>query len=173
MAFEFLVQPDLGARLSAEVAEVRALADALDIEMNSAEIATSLALIPAVGGTSHAVDAVLSSLVTRLGFQSQRKNLFAGYPVRLRPDWYLPLRAGGGVLLEVERGKALTNNMDLLDLWKCHICREADHLFLVVPFRVTRNYAIENVYDRIVKRMSTFVEPSNRVNVSTISVFGY
>jgi hypothetical protein len=38
-------------------------------------------------------------------------------------------------------GKALANNMDLLDLWKCHICREAHHLFLVVPFLVKRRRA--------------------------------
>ena len=32
--------------------------------------------------------------------------------------------------MEVERGKTTTNNMDLLDIYKCHICEEANHLFL-------------------------------------------
>ena len=76
-------------------------------------------------------------------------------------------------MLEVERGKALANNMDLLDLWKCHICSEAHHLFLVVPFQVKRSRSVEIVYERVVKRMRTFVDPGNKVNVATISVFGY
>ena len=46
--------------------------------MDTSATASALAAVPAIGGTSHAVDA----------------------------------------------GKTLTNNMDLLDLWKCHICRE-------------------------------------------------
>jgi hypothetical protein len=136
MSFEFLVQPDLDASRSAEVPDVRALAAALHSEISGADVAASLAGIPEIGGTSHAVDAILSPVASRLGFASQRTDLFAGYPTRLRPDWYRPLgkEGTGGILLEVERGKALTNNMDLLDLWKCHICREAHHLFLVVPF---------------------------------------
>ena len=174
MSFEFLVQPNLDASRSAEVPDVRTLAAALSAQISGDGVATALAAIPAIGGTSHAVDAVLTPLASRLGFESQRKDLFAAYPSRLRPDWYRPLGEGvGGILLEVERGKALTNNMDLLDLWKCHICREAHHLFLVVPYQVKRSYAIEAVYKRVVMRMATFMEPANKVNVATISVFGY
>ena len=175
MSFEFLVQPDLDGVRSAEVQEVRTLAETLSVEISGAGVASALAAIPEIGGTSHAVDAVLTPLASRLGFESQRKDLFAAYPTRLRPDWYRRLsgEGKGGVLLEVERGKALTNNMDLLDLWKCHICREAHHLFLVVPYQVKRSYGVEGVYKRVVMRMATFVEPANKVNVATISVFGY
>ena len=175
MSFEVLVQPDLDAARSVEVPAVRAFAASLHAEMSAAGIAASLAAIPEIGGTSHAVDAILTPIARRLGFERQKKDLFAAYPTRLRPDWYCPLgEAGtGGILLEVERGKALTNNMDLLDLWKCHICREAHHLFLVVPFQVRRSYGVEAVYKRVVTRMRTFVEPVNKVNVATISVFGY
>lgn len=172
MSFEFLVQPDLDAERAAEVPEVHALGTSLRDEISGAGIAASLAAIPQIGGTSHAVDAILTPLASRLGFESQRKDLFAAYPTRLRPDWYRPLRASG-ILLEVERGKALTNNMDLLDLWKCHICREAHHLFLVVPFVVKRSYGVEAVYKRVVTRMRTFVEPANKVNVATIAVLAY
>lgn len=63
--------------------------------------------------------------------------------------------------------------MDLLDLWKCHICPEAHHLFLVVPLHVTRTYGTENVYSRVVARLKTFVMPENQVNVASIAVFGY
>ena len=54
------------------------------------------------------------------------------YENKLRPDYYRPLETSG-ILLEVERGKTTTNNMDLLDFWKCHLCRHADYLFLMVP----------------------------------------
>lgn len=171
MQLEFLVQPAAVAR-QAELDEVHALAVALHREMDTAATTTALADIPAIGGTSHAVDAVVTPVASAHGFTSQRTDLFSGYPTRLRPDWYRPV-AGSGILLEVERGKTLTNNMDLLDLWKCHICREADLLFLVVPLRVTRTYGKENVYSRVVARMGTFVMPENRVNVASVAVFGY
>lgn len=143
--------------------------------MRATSVVDALARIPAIGGTSHAVDDILAPIARHLGFERQRKDLFKSYPTRLRPDWYRAFGAPGtgGILLEIERGKALTNNMDLLDLWKCHICREAHHLFLVVPHRVERSSTTELVYTRVVTRMRTFVEPANVVDVATIAVFGY
>lgn len=175
MSFEFLVQPDLDDARSAEVPNVRDLAAMLHEHMSAAGITASLAAIPEIGGTSHAVDAILAPIAARLGFQSQKKDLFSAHKTGLRPDWYRPLgeQGTGGILLEVERGRTLANNSDLLDLWKCHICREAHHLFLVVPFQVKRSSRVETVYERVVMRMKTFIEPSNKVNVATISVFGY
>ena len=107
-----------------------------------------------------------------LGFSSQKTTLFTDYPVALRPDWYRPL-GHSGIILEVERGKAVTNDMDLLDLWKCHICREAHHLFIVVPNVVQRNYGVESVYPRVVTRLATFFAPGNETNVRSVAVFGY
>lgn len=175
MSFELLVQPDLDAPRAAEVPVVRELATMLQKAIAAPEIAASLAAIPEIGGSSHEVDAILDPLIRGLGFESQRKGLFAQSLVGLRPDWYRPLSGSGGagILLEIERGKTLSNNMDILDLWKCHICREAHHLFLIVPFQVERNYAKEIVYSRVLMRMKTFVEPANKVDVATISVFGY
>ena len=75
------------------------------------------------------VDAVVRPYAEPLGFWGQKKDLFKEYQ--------RPLSGGStGIIFEVERGKAVTNNMDLLDLWKCHICREASHLILVVPMVV-------------------------------------
>jgi hypothetical protein len=165
----FLVQEGLPPD-DPRIADVRSIADELRVGLGSTTAA--LAEIPAIGGTSHAVDAVIHPIAESLGFSSQKKDLFAGYPTRLRPDWHLASTAGG-ILLEVERGKTLTNNMDLLDLWKCHTCREADHLFLIVPLKVHRSYGVENVYSRVVDRMSTFMRRENAVNVSSISVYGY
>ena len=131
-----------------------------------------MARIAPIGGTSHEVDAIVQPLAAALGFVSQRDDLFLAYPTRLRPDWFRAVGASG-ILLEVERGKTVANNMDLLDLWKCHICQEARHLFLIVPLRVQRTSGLEIVYDRVVTRLSTFFVPGNEVNVMSVAVFGY
>ena len=108
-----------------------------------------------------------------LGFASEKKGLFADSETRaLRPDMYLPVE-GSGIILEVERGKTLKNNMDLLDFWKCHICLHAHHLFLFVPQAVDRSYEKEKPFSQVVKRLSGFFEPGNLTNVRTAFVFGY
>ncbi len=159
-------------RPSEDVRDAQALAERLQARLNSDAIRESLQAIAPVGGTSHQVDAVVQPHATALGFTSQKKTLFADYPIALRPDWYYPL-GETGVLLEIERGKTVTNNMDLLDLWKCHICRQAHHLFLVVPIIVTRSYGTERVYPRVVTRLQTFFSSGNQVNVRSAAVFGY
>jgi hypothetical protein len=63
--------------------------------------------------------------------------------------------------------------MDLLDLWKCHICREAHHLFIVVPNVVRRSYGVERVYPRVVDHLATFFSAGNETNVRSTAVFGY
>ena len=44
----------------------------------------------------------------------EKKGLFKNYNSQLRPDYYKKLKKSG-IILEVERGKTLKNNMDLLD----------------------------------------------------------
>jgi hypothetical protein len=172
MESEFLVQRSVGSRRRSQLKEVRSTARHLRDALAGSGVSKALGRIAPIGGTSHAVDAIVRPVAESLGFTSQKDDLFLEYPIRLRPDWYR--RVGrSGILLEVERGKTLANNMDLLDLWKCHICREADHLFLVVPLKVQRTNSVENVYSRVVNRMETFMEPENRVNVVSIAVLGY
>lgn len=172
MEFEFLVQESDGGARAGEVADVRIIALRFRDAMAESGASQALARIAPIGGTSHEVDAVVSPIATSLGFASQRNDLFVDYPTRLRPDWFRAV-GSSGILLEVERGKTLTNNMDLLDLWKCHICRQAHHLFLVVPIKVQRTNGTESVYSRVVTRMKTFVMPENKVNVASIAVLGY
>jgi hypothetical protein len=150
----------------------REIAEQLRSALDSAEVKGALSAIAPIGGTSHQVDAIVRPHAERLGFSSQRTSLFSGYPIGLRPDWYRRL-GRSGILLEVERGKAVTNNMDLLDLWKCHICREADHLIMVVPILVTRSYGAENVYARVATRLATFFSPGNETNVRSVAILGY
>ena len=64
--------------------------------------------------------------------------------------------------------------MDLLDLWKCHVCAHADFLYLIVPVeRRSENGAVTKAFDNVVRRLSTFFEPQNYVNVEAAFVFGY
>ena len=82
---------------------------------------------------------------------------------------------GSGILLEVERGKTTTNNMDLLDFWKCHLCKQADYLFLMVPQALKHNDAMtpKKEYASVVKRLKTFFAPGNATNVRAVHIFGY
>ena len=127
-----------------------------------------------VNASSNSIQAILLEKAQELGFQSERKGLFAKYQASgLRPDYYRPL-GGSGIILEVERGKIISNNMDILDLWKCHVCQEADYLFLVVPeFRPTKNGKLQRMLPRIEKRLSTFFEPPNFVNVRALFLIAY
>ena len=92
----------------------------------------------------------------------------------MRPDYYRPV-GESGILLEVERGKTTTNNMDLLDFWKCHLCRAADYLFLMVPQALKHNEIMspKREYLAVVKRLETFFRPGNTTNVRAVHIFGY
>jgi len=92
----------------------------------------------------------------------------------LRPDYYYKLGINKGILIEVERGKTLTNNMDLLDIWKCHICKEANFLFLIVPQIRQTNKGGETVtFNNVVKRLESFFEKDSYINVDAVFLFGY
>jgi hypothetical protein len=109
-----------------------------------------------------------------LGFEDEKQGLFADCGVPgLRPDYYC--RTGNtGILLEVERGKTTSNNMDLLDLWKCHICEDAEYLFLLVPqARPSANGTVLRHFQYVQKRLAVFFEPKNYVNVNAVHLFGY
>lgn len=66
--------------------------------------------------------------------------------------------------------------MDLLDLWKCHICTEAHHLFLMVPFVLRQNDGdkVTHPYDYVQKRLPSFFTPDTYLRgVRTCWLFGY
>ena len=124
--------------------------------------------------SSSAIQDALIDEAERMGFVSERRGLFAQYETSgIRPDYYLKV-GRSGVLMEVERGKTLANNMDLLDVWKCHICREADYLFLIVPKRRPRGSGKpESINTRVLKRIGTFFQRENYINVEGVFVFAY
>ena len=126
------------------------------------------------GVSSSEVQATFLPFALELGFTSEVKGLFLEYENQLRPDYFRPL-GDSGILLEVERGKTTTNNMDLLDFWKCHLCRHADYLFLMVPQALQHNLGMtpKKEYNSVVKRLRTFFVSGNETNVRAVHIFGY
>ncbi len=127
------------------------------------------------GASSSKVQAVLLTHLENLGFASERKGLFRDMNVSgIRPDYFKAL-PGGGILFEVERGKTIANNMDLLDVWKTHICQEAKHLFLLVPnIRMTEKHKEQKVFASVEKRVGTFfLEQTHPIDVESVHLFGY
>lgn len=99
-----------------------------------------------------------------------------GFVTQARPDFYLRLTEGRGIIAEVERGGAVNNNHDLKDMWKAHIAPDAHHLFLVVP---VSNWAgsgspREKPFTRVAHRYASFFGDARReVDVLSAHVFGY
>ena len=125
--------------------------------------------------SSHAVQKSILSQMESLGFVSEKKGLFASYKVSgIRPDYFKSL-SGGGILFEVERGKTIANNMDLLDVWKTHLCLEAKHLFLMVPnVRVTEKGGSQKIFSTVENRIETFFLSERKpIDVDTVHLFGY
>lgn len=99
-----------------------------------------------------------------------------GFVSRARPDIYFDLGSGRGILAEVERGGTVTNNHDLKDMWKTHMAREAQHLFLVVPMSNANRAGTsrEKPYLRVTSRIGAFFGDERReVDVLSAHIFGY
>jgi hypothetical protein len=58
---------------------------------------------------------------------------------------------------------------------KCHLCRHADYLFLMVPQALKHNDLMrpKREYASVVKRLETFFMPGNTTNVRAVHIFGY
>ena len=126
------------------------------------------------GKSSAEVQDTFLEFARDLGFESEKKGLFASDELALRPDYYLKLDTTG-VILEVERGKTTINNMDLLDFWKCHLCPQAGYLFLLVPQALRQNETMNprNEFATVNRRLSQFFKPHNYTNVRALCLFGY
>jgi hypothetical protein len=164
-----------GLEDSANLLAVRKLATQVTNIFSIPEIIDGIIQAHVFGASSAKVQAVILKKMNDLGFQSERKGLFKDMTVSgIRPDYYKQLD-GGGILFEVERGKTIANNMDLLDVWKTHICREAKHLFLMVPrIRVTGNHQEQKIFQSVEKRIGTFFdEQAHDIDVESVHLFGY
>ena len=143
--------------------------------LKNQKVKDSIAEVHKFGASSHTVQKSILNEVGPLGFVSEKKGLFAAYKVSgIRPDYFKSL-AGGGILFEVERGKTIANNMDLLDVWKTHLCSEAKHLFLMVPnIRVTEKGGAQKIFNTVENRIETFFLDENKpIDVNSVHIFGY
>ncbi len=142
--------------------------------MGSESISKEIYNTHKVNAKSHQIQNIILPKCEELGMSSEKKGLFSTYATaQLRPDYYLKIN-NTGLIMEVERGKTTTNNMDLLDVWKCHICKEAEYLLLVVPIiRQTNSGGKTKIFEHVVKRIGSFFHEHNYVNVKGCFIIGY
>lgn len=174
MATDFEVMKKAGMEQDHTFHKVEELAHKLLAYLNQPDTRSKIEVLHVLGADGRKIQDVLLERMLELGFKSEKKGLFAESEVlALRPDFFC--RVGDtGVLLEVERGKTTDNNMDLLDLWKCHICNHASYLFLVVPkVRQSKNGKSKPVFGPVKRRLGTFFSSQNYVNVTAVYLFGY
>lgn len=174
MAIEYSILNKQGAEKHRSYKIVENIAEQLLYYLNTDPVQSQIRERHVLGASSADIQEIIINKARELGFQDEKKGLFSNYQVPgLRPDYYCPVD-NTGILLEVERGKTTTNNMDLLDLWKCHICNQASYLFLLVPqARPSANGTVLKHFMQVNKRLSTFFEPKNYVNVDAVFLFGY
>jgi hypothetical protein len=161
-------------RDSAEWAAVYGVAQQLLGALNDPATLERIAAANRPSGSSAAVQEAIRPPVEALGFRSEQRGLFADSISGLRPDYFKQLD-GTGILLEVERGKTTTNNMDLLDFWKCHICGHADYLFLLVPCALQHNPKMspKKEHASVARRLGQFFSPGKYTNVRGLCLYGY
>jgi hypothetical protein len=174
MAIEFGVLRKERAEQSETFRQVADIAGELRHYLDEAAMQKLIVERHVLNAPSTGIQQLMLESVTKLGFRNEEKGLFSGYEVSaLRPDYFCKV-GDTGILLEVERGKTTTNNMDLLDLWKCHICRHASYLFLVVPqVRLSKSGKRLRHFSHVRKRLAPFFEERNYVNVDAVFLFGY
>lgn len=145
------------------------IASSLRAFLNLPNTQTEIHKVHQLGSNSQLIQKIIESHLIQKDFVSERKGLFKNY--NLRPDLY---NKQHGIIVEVERGKIKSNNMHLLDMFKCHLAEEAKHLFLIIPNERQRtNKKPEAIFDSISKVLSSFFEPNSYINVESVHIFGY
>lgn len=156
--------------------KVDQIANKLLNHLNNEQVLQKIHLANQPGKASSRVQDTFVEFATSLGFQSEAKGLFNEYAnSSLRPDYYMDLGGKNGILIEVERGKTTINNMDLLDMWKCHLCEHANFLFLMVPKELRQNEKMSprKEFLTVSKRLESFFYSQNYTNVLGLYIFGY
>lgn len=158
------------------VAEVDKISHSLLNHLSTNDVLGKIEAANQPGNSSAKVQDCFIDYAESLGFHSEKKGLFKNATNQLlRPDYFLNLQNGKGIILEVERGKVTINNMDLLDMWKCHLCEHADVLFLMVPNKLRQNPKMSprKEFNTVSNRLGSFFEKDNYTNVKILHVFGY
>jgi len=171
MAIEFTVWKKDKMDQDETFVKVFQKAEALRDFLNQSDIQTEIQRVNVFGAHGGVIQEIILNNPRDLGFQTEMRGLFRDF--QLRPDFFCAVD-DTGILLEVERGKTTDNNMDMLDMWKCHICPLARFLFLVVPqIKQGKSGRRQRPFDRVSKRLSAFFEPDNYVHVDAVFLFGY
>ena len=155
--------------------EVERIGNSLFEYCKTSEVERKFTIANSPGKSSAEVQNVFLEKALDLGFQPERKKLFLTIPTpNLRPDYYRRI-GDSGIIIEVERGKTIMNNMDMLDMWKCHICKAANHLFLFVPNELKHNNNSKpyDCFEKVSNRMTPFYDNKNFTNVHSLWIFGY
>lgn len=124
------------------------------------------------GVSSSSMQALVQESIASLGFATEQHNRvgLAGF----KPDF---IDTESRVIIEVERGKTIDNNMDMLDMWKCHVHPTATHLILVVPVWYQTGVDVVTVkaatFARVCGRIGLFFESGNETNVRAAAIIGY
>ena len=153
-----------------ELKEIFKISNIIEEYLNQKEVNKRIQNSNIKGTDSQVIQKIIEEIAVPLGFKDEKKGLFKKYKDSgLRPDFYNKI-GKNGILMEVERGKTTTNNMDLLDIYKRHICEEANHLFLFVPIEVSHT---KNIYKNVCKKVENFFYEENYLNIDSAIIFGY
>jgi hypothetical protein len=99
------------------------------------------------------------------GWETEEENLLVNSNIRV--DFFHRQKK---ILGEVERGRTITNNMDILNLHRCHLIDSVDHLFLFILISVSHT---RNIFNTVCKRIEPYFESGNHINVESTFIFGY
>ena len=160
---------------SSEWNEIQRIVTELVDHMNRPDVYAQLRKANVPRSESQKIQAAIREKTSELGFRDGSKGLFASYSTRgLKPDYYREVGCTG-VILEVERGKTINNNMDFLDFWKCHICRVASFLILLVPVELRHNHEGRptRAFHAASNRLESFFVTENYTNVWGLVLLGY
>ena len=141
----------------------------LRAHLDNVETKTQINEVHKLHAKSQSIQKIFEPFLVEKGFVSEKKGLFESY--RLRPDLF---NSELGIIVEVERGRIKSNNMHLLDIWKCHLATQANHLFLIIPIERHRtNDKPEKIFDYVSEVISSFFVEGNYINIDSCYIFGY
>ena len=152
-----------------ELKEIFKISNIIEEYRNQKEVNQRIQNSNVKGTDSQVIQKIIEEIAIPLGFKDEKQGLFKKYKDSGLPDFYKKI-GKNGILMEVERGKTTTNNMDILDIYKCHICEETNHLFLFVPIEVSHT---KNIYKSVCKKVENFFYEENYLNINRAIVFGY
>ena len=161
---EFVLERFKESREWISVTEVAALLE--DFIKNNQEKIDELNM---PGNSSHGIEKIFEPILVGLEFSHEPSSEYPDRP--LCPDF---VNQKLGIIVEVERGKILQNNMDMLDFWKTHIHKECRYLILLVPKVLAHSEkSREKPFERVKKRLGPFFEKTNETNVRGLVLLGY